>query len=104
MRKPLKSHKILLELVRGNSLNRFEAAKLGDWCLNTTIATLQRKLNIFIDRQREDVPCRVGQVSVCRYSIPESHRKEAAGKLAADLVRHGFFKDEQSALASIGIR
>lgn len=104
MKKQQKSHVILLELIRGRTLNRFEAERHGDHCLNSTISELEKKFGIRIDRQRENVPCRAGQVNVNRYSLktPEA-RYRAAELLAAELVAKGKFQSEVDAMASIGL-
>lgn len=62
---------ILILLVSGRSLNRFDAEHHHDHCLNTTISTLQNGHGIVIDRERETVPCLSGtaSVSVSRYWI-----------------------------------
>lgn len=100
--KKLKRHVILLELIRGHSLNRSDAARLGDTCLNTTIADLQRRLGFYIDRQREKCPCRTGFCWVNRYSIAKADRQKAAEILADELVSLGTFKSKAAALQSIG--
>lgn len=38
---PTKTSRILAYLVAGGSLNRFEAERLGDHCLNSTISALK---------------------------------------------------------------
>lgn len=81
--KPLKYAVILKNLYDGNSLNRFEAERIGDHCLNSTISTIQNKYGIFIHAERETVPCRVGMVSVNRYSLPASERGKAERLLNA---------------------
>lgn len=60
---------ILGLLVRGISLNRFEAEHHHDHCLNSTISALQNRHRIVIDCERETVPCLSGaaSVSVNRY-------------------------------------
>ncbi len=65
-----KEHVILSAFVSGKSLNRFEAIKLHDTALNSTVSTLQGK-GIQIHRERETVPCVNGtkHVDVCRYRI-----------------------------------
>jgi hypothetical protein len=60
---------ILILLVSGRSLNKFEAENHHDHCLNTTVSTLQNGHGIVIDRERETVPCLNGVAStnVSRY-------------------------------------
>jgi hypothetical protein len=58
---------ILQELRTGRSLNRFEAERLGDHCLHSTIATLRGKGYLFFD-EWERVPTRFDRkVRVKRY-------------------------------------
>lgn len=81
---------ILILLVSGRSLNRFDAEHHHDHCLNTTISTLQNGHGIVIDRERETVPCLSGaaSVSVSRYWIntkPENIQR--ARDLLAKLER-----------------
>ena len=58
---------ILAIMRAGNSLNRFEAERLGDHCLHSTIATLRGKGYSFHD-EWEWVPTRFGrEVHVKRY-------------------------------------
>jgi hypothetical protein len=81
---------ILVLLVRGKSLNRFEAEHHRDHCLNSTISTLQNGHGIVIDRERETIPCLNGaaSVSVKRYCLntkPDNIKK--ARDLLAKLER-----------------
>jgi hypothetical protein len=74
-------------LISGVSLNRFEAERHHDHCLNTTVSTLHNYHGIKIKRQRETVPCVRGTswVSVKRYWLdtdPENIQR-ARGLLAA---------------------
>lgn len=62
-----KESRILKELRGGCSLNRFEAERLGDHCLHSTIATLRSKGYSFYD-EWERVPTRFNkEVRVKRY-------------------------------------
>ncbi len=58
---------ILTIMREGQSLNRFEAERLGDHCLHSTIATLRGKGYLFYDKW-EWVPTRFGETHVKRYS------------------------------------
>jgi hypothetical protein len=59
---------ILAELQAGRSLNRFEAEKVGDHCLHSTVAALRAEGYNIISRW-EDVPTRFGRTArVKRYS------------------------------------
>ncbi len=65
--KPVKELRILDVLRSGQSLNRFEAAKLGDSCLNSTIAKLRAKGEPILSRW-ERVPGRFSdEVRCLRY-------------------------------------
>src|SRR4051812_46637624 len=67
--------RILTALVDGETLNRWEAAaRWRDSCLNSTIAEIQTRLGITINRTDEVVPGFAGIPTHCkRYSIaPES--------------------------------
>lgn len=65
-----KEHVVLSVLAEGKSLNRFEAIRLHDTALNSTVSTLQGK-GLFIHRERETVPCVNGSktADVMRYSL-----------------------------------
>lgn len=61
-----KESMILTIMCEGRSLNRFEAARLGDTCLHSTISTLRNKGYLFHD-EWEWVPTRFGETHVKRY-------------------------------------
>lgn len=64
---------VLEHLINGHSLNRFEAERLGDHCLNSTIATLSNSYGLVFMRHTETVPNRFGGTTpVTRYQIAES--------------------------------
>ncbi|MCH9645744.1 MAG: hypothetical protein K0U08_03775 [Proteobacteria bacterium] len=57
----------------GKSLNRFEAERYGDHCLNTTVSTISIQLDLEIPRKMEQVPNRFGgTTNVMRYWFSES--------------------------------
>ena len=58
-----KLENILIQFLDGHTLNRFEAEKLNDHCLNSTVATLG-KFGILIDRKFEIVPCLGGKATI----------------------------------------
>lgn len=78
--KPLtKIMRILDHFAKGGSLNRFEAERIGDHCLNTTIATLVRDYSMHFIRVPERVRSRFGaDARVIRYQLSESSREAAA--------------------------
>lgn len=61
--------RILAELRSGRSLNRFEAERIGDHALNSTIAVLRAEGFVIVDRW-EEVPSRFSArgTRVKRYS------------------------------------
>jgi len=62
-----KEASILAVLRSGQSLNRFEAERLGDHCLHSTVSTLRDKGYLFHD-EWERVPTRFGkEANVKRY-------------------------------------
>ena len=69
-----KTRRILKQLAKGNSLNRFEAESLGDHCLNSTISTLAHRYGLQFERKKERVPNRFGgRTEVIRYNLhPDS--------------------------------
>lgn len=74
-----KISQILSYLMQGNSLNRFEAERIGDRCLNSTIAVLANRHTLIFHRQRERVPNRLGTLTdVTRYALPVSQHGRAA--------------------------
>ena len=77
--KPLsKIARVLKHLLTGASLNRFEAERIGDHCLNSTIAVLSNKYSLMLKRQPERVPNGWGDPCIAiRYSLPESQRQTA---------------------------
>ena len=72
-----KIKRILAELANGRSLNRFEAERLGDHCLNSTIAKIEAR-GIQVARRDEAVPGFGGHVArVCRYRLDDENRERA---------------------------
>ncbi|WP_371231477.1 hypothetical protein ACAW63_02605 [Pseudomonas sp. QE6] len=80
---PTKLSRVLAHLVAGGSLNRFEAERIGDHCLNSTISALANNWGIEFKRLPERVPTHWGKdCDVIRYSIPQSQLKRAQRALA----------------------
>lgn len=74
----LKEYSQLMRFIAGASQNRFEAERLGDHCLHTTVSDLQKRYAIRFCRVREKVPTRFGRpVSVCRYWLDDENREKA---------------------------
>lgn len=75
---PTKISRVLAFLLQDHSLNRFEAERLGDHCLHSTISRLSNAYGLNFTRQPERVPNHWGQpCMVTRYSLPASERKRA---------------------------
>lgn len=80
---PSKIARILAHLLTGASLNRFEAERMGDHCLPSTIAVLANHHGLTFKRQAERVPNNWGApCTVTRYSLPISQRQHAAAVLS----------------------
>lgn len=79
---PTKISRVLAYLLQDQSLNRFEAERLGDHCLHSTISRLSNAYGLNFTRQPERVPNHWGQpCMVTRYSLPASERKRARNVL-----------------------
>ncbi len=77
-RPPRKWQRILAAFVRGESLNRFEAARhYHDTCLHSTVSGIQDR-GVRIERKDETVPGYLQiPTHVCRYWIAPDQRKAA---------------------------
>ncbi|MBI5461955.1 MAG: hypothetical protein HY941_07195 [Gammaproteobacteria bacterium] len=73
---------MLAEFADGRSLNRFEAERIGDHCLHSTVAKIER-MGINVSRHIETVPGYDGhKTRVCRYWLDNDNRERAAAMLA----------------------
>lgn len=73
-----KTAAILHYLTFTGSLNRFDAQRLYDSCLNSTISTLANDYSIVFDKEREEVPNRAGGLSrVIRYKVSIDSKEQA---------------------------
>jgi hypothetical protein len=80
---------ILRLLLGGASANRFEAERIGDHCLHSTISTLANSYGLTFIRKWEKVPNRFGgKTRVVRYSLAPFERDRAA-KLLDLLIKRG---------------
>lgn len=80
---PTKQARILRLFVDGNSLNRFEAERIGDHALPSTVSTLRHGYGLEIIGTPETVPTRFGKPSRCkRYHLPEAAHGAALALLA----------------------
>lgn len=75
-RSPTKGQRILAVLIGGRSLTRFDSEELGDHCLPSTVATLQRQ-GARIQRERIKIDGRFGCFHCCRYWIDDADRDRA---------------------------
>lgn len=74
---PLKWQRVLTAFLEGRSLNRFEAERLSDHCLHSTVSTLERK-GVRIARRTERVPGFMAiPTEVCRYWLEPEARQRA---------------------------
>ncbi len=75
--------RILEHQLSGASINRFEAERLGDHCLPSTISELANRHGLMFERLSEQVPNRWGKpCAVTRYSLPLSEYGRARAVLA----------------------
>lgn len=81
---PSKASRILaFMLLPGNSLNRFEAERLGDHCLNSTISRFSNDHDLQFRRTSEQVPNAWGDPRpVIRYRLLDCQREKALAVLA----------------------
>ncbi|WP_244128114.1 helix-turn-helix domain-containing protein [Burkholderia gladioli] len=89
-RKPLgKIDRILLEFRRGAALNRFEAERLGDHCLNSTVAVLRAEGWLIIG-EWETVPTRFGKTArVLRYRLVGFRNPSEIAEEVAEILGNG---------------
>lgn len=75
--KPLtKTARILAVFLAGASLNRFEAERIGDHCLHSTVSALANNHGLLFDRKQERVPNHWGKdCTVTRYQLPDSQHE-----------------------------
>lgn len=75
---PTKISRVLAYMLKDRSLIRFEAEKLGDHCLHSTISSLANGYGLKFERQLERVPNHWGEpCTVTRYTLSESERARA---------------------------
>lgn len=80
---PTKQARILRIFANGGSLNRFEAERIGDHALPSTVSTLRHAHGLPIIGLGETVPTRFGKPAHCkRYHLPEASRHLALALLA----------------------
>ncbi|WP_282365608.1 hypothetical protein [Pseudomonas sp. PS02290] len=75
---PNKICRVLAYLITGKSLNRFEAERIGEHCLHSTISRLTNHYDMTFARKAESVPNNWGRpCRVVRYWLSASERKRA---------------------------
>jgi hypothetical protein len=75
---PTKISRILTYLLYDGSLHRFEAERLGDHCLHSTISALANGYGLKFERVLEQVPNHWGEdCTVTRYTLPVVERRRA---------------------------
>jgi len=83
-RSPLKDTKektILKHFIKGLSLNRFEAERLGDHCLHSTISHFINDCGMPFHKKREKVKTRFGKTCVIRYWLDDLGMEKAKAHL-----------------------
>ncbi|MNF77879.1 hypothetical protein D3C84_600330 [compost metagenome] len=81
-RAPSKIASILGHLLNDGPLNRFEAERIGDHCLHSTISSLANGYGLAFKRTPEKVPNHWGQpCDVIRYALPRIERRRARAVL-----------------------
>lgn len=78
----LKWQRILAHLAEGNTLTRFEAEKIGDHALNTTISIIGGK-GIDVSREPIVLEGRYGTIHCKRYWLEPDERASAQRLLGA---------------------
>lgn len=76
--KHTKQGRILRVLADGASLNRFEAERIGDHTLPSTISAIQSQHGLTISRVSERVPNNYGTATTCaRYFLTRANMRKA---------------------------
>lgn len=79
---PSKIARVLAYMLNDGGLIRFEAERLGDHCLHSTISSLANGYGLKFQRQLERVPNHWGEpCTVTRYTLPASERRRASAVL-----------------------
>jgi len=83
-----KQRRILHIFAHGHSLNRFEAAAIGDTCLNSTVSSLTHRHGLPFNREWEVVRNRFGSATrVLRYRLTSDSMTKARGILKTHPTR-----------------
>jgi hypothetical protein len=82
-----KLRRVLGELARGNSLHRFQAERIGDYTLHSTVCKIQ-EYGIRVEREWITVPGYGGhQMRVCRYWLNAENAERACALLGWEPCR-----------------
>lgn len=82
VRRTTKLGRIFTVLAAGRSLNRFEAERIGDHCLHSTVSAIERRIGISVSRHEEVVPGYGGhKTRVMRYQLSDEERYRAVALL-----------------------
>jgi len=82
---PKKWQRVLQAFLAGRTLNRFEAERIGDHCLHSTVSKLERK-GLVIFRREEKIPGYLGLAThCCRYWLADTSRPRAS-ELLGEIV------------------
>lgn len=88
---PSKRARVLVHLRHFHALNRFEAERIGDHCLPSTISDLSLGYGLSFEHTPERVPNNWGTPSDCtRYCLPESQHD-----LADKVLSHMFNRSKK---------
>lgn len=86
---PSKIARVLAHLLNSGALNRFEAERIGDHCLHSTISALANGYGLSFKRTPEKVTTHWGQpCDVIRYALPRTEHRRARAVLVL-LTRKG---------------
>lgn len=78
-RRPSKRARILAVFFGGRTLHRFQAERIGDHALHSTVSDLSNHHGLTFDRKRIKVPTRFGgPTSVVQYRLADCSRGNAA--------------------------
>jgi hypothetical protein len=89
-RPPNKVETILRLFAAGRYLNRFDAERVGDHVLPSTISEIQSRYGLIFARAMETVPGRYGLPRKCaRYWLPPERRPRATEIAESMRVRRG---------------
>ena len=79
-RRNTKTFAILKHFATGKTLHRFQAARLGDSCLNSTVPSITRQYGIRFNRESIEVQNNYGGLTRCtRYWLENGQLEKAKG-------------------------